>query len=193
MAQNLDLGQTVTQFGTPQLFAIAVALVGGAFIVLVTIRRRKRALSASPRSVRDQYAELSGSREAAQDAEAVMVELDRVARQIQGRLDTQLAKLEHLIHDADARIERLSRLVRTADGEPVVDVWVKGDASGDAHPLEPDPRHAELIRLAEAGLSAADIARRTGQTTGEVELILSLRKIRRDLAQIPAFRNGSTR
>jgi hypothetical protein len=47
-----------------------------------------------------------------------------------------------------------------------------------------------VYRLADGGLTAIDIAREVGTTTGEVELILSLRKTRaraeRDL-DVPSF------
>jgi hypothetical protein len=54
-----------------------------------------------------------------------------------------------------------------------------GGAKADAGKGEPDPneqRYRHIYSLADAGADPVEIARETGQTTGEVELILNLRK-----------------
>lgn len=44
-------------------------------------------------------------------------------------------------------------------------------------PPPPAPRYAHIYALADQGLAVPDIARRTGLTRGEVELILGLRGV----------------
>ncbi|MCH7883883.1 MAG: DUF2802 domain-containing protein, partial [Planctomycetes bacterium] len=97
-------------------------------------------------------------------------------------MDTRFAKLEMVIRDADERIENLSRLVRAAQGSPTLDVTLE-EAVPDPPPPEEkeidDERYAPIYRLADSGLAAAEIAREVDRTTGEIELILSLRRTRR--------------
>jgi hypothetical protein len=45
---------------------------------------------------------------------------------------------------------------------------------------ETDDRHAAIYRLADGGLSPAQIGQEVGKTTGEVELILALRRAKRE-------------
>ena len=118
-----------------------------------------------------------------------MLELDQLARQIHGRLDTKLAQLETVIRDADDRIDRLSRLTKAAESGHALDITLESEEPHE-HPLEQeeprehanetsenkDDRHATVYRLADGGLAPVDIAQETGQTAGEIELILALRK-----------------
>ena len=41
---------------------------------------------------------------------------------------------------------------------------------------QPDPRRAEVLRLAEQGIDLVEIARRTGMDVGAVELVLNLQR-----------------
>jgi len=94
------------------------------------------------------------------------------------RLDTKFAKLEAVVRDADQRIDRLERLLHRAQGEPTLDVTVdepQPEATPTPRP-EDDPRHQAIFRLADAGLTPVQIAEETGQSVGEVELILALQK-----------------
>jgi len=77
-------------------------------------------------------------------------------------LDARADRLEMLIREADARIETLS-WDTPAEGR------YEGSASGDA-----DTSRGEILRLSRQGLSARDIARRTGRDIGEVELVIHI-------------------
>ena len=44
--------------------------------------------------------------------------------------------------------------------------------------LSGDKRHDAIYRMSAGAMTAVDIARDTGKTTGEIELILALRKTR---------------
>jgi len=164
---------------TFQLVMLGAAAIGLTVVMRSTFRRVTNVHSHPRQTARTQYAKTEKENKLRRDAEQVIIELDQLARQVHGRLDTRFAKLEAVIRDADERIDRLSRLVRKVDGGLGVDVTVDDQAAAD--PASTDAKNAEnrydaVYRLADGGLAAIDIAREVGTTTGEVELILSLRK-----------------
>ena len=164
-----------------QLAMLGLAVIALTVVVRSTLRRVTRVRSQPRPSARALYSGMEKTGEVTRDVEQVMIELDQLARQIHGRIDTRFAKLEAVIRDADERIDRLSRLVRETDGSPACDVTL--DRQDPHAPPEPDPgvsdeRYAAVYRLADGGLSATEIASEVGKTAGEVELILALRKVR---------------
>ncbi len=169
-------------FDPVQLLLLALG-VGVLTVVMISTRNRIRRSKISSRtSVLDRYAELQQERGAVRDLETVMTELDQLSRQIHGRLDTKLAKIEALIRDADERIEKLARLQRAAAGMPTLDVTLESEspsagATAGAPPSETNP-HDAVYRLADCGLSPMAIAEQLGRNTGEIELILSLRRVK---------------
>ncbi len=174
---------------TSQLIMLALA-VGGLTILMISTYRRLRVRRTAPRtSAREMYADLQRESAVRHDVERVMLELDQLARQIHGRIDTRFAKLETVIRDADERIEKLSRLARTVGTGDALDVTVSEDDGAASPPTEevPDERHALVYRLADGGLPIADIAREAERTTGEVELILALRRAKSEADQPAGF------
>lgn len=165
-----------------QAVLLAMALVGLTIVMLSTRKRIAKSRQPPGASMRRRYEQAQERNKTGRDIETVMVELDQLARQVHGRLDTRFAKLEMIIRDADERIENLSRLVRAAQGSPTLDLTLE-EAVPDPPPLEEkdidDERHAPIYRLADSGLAAAEIALEVDRTTGEIELILSLRRTRR--------------
>lgn len=165
-----------------QLVLILVILVVSALMLLST-RRRLRDSRSSPKAyAREQIARLRDEHAVVSDMEEVMARLEQVAREIQARIDTRFAKLESVIRDADQRTDRLERLIRRADGDPEIDVTVD-DTETSAPPQSPESaasadgaQHAAVYELADAGQSPVEIAEQTGQSTGEIELILALRR-----------------
>ncbi len=185
-----------------QLLAIA-AIVAVTTMLMIRLRRKAREAGSDPRTyARELQARLREEKSTITEAEEVMRELDALARQIHGRIDTRFARLEALIRDADQRIEALSRLERQAQGRATLDVVCDESATGrssaggstrpenaneppDTAAATPERRlQAEVIRLSEAGLDARGIARETGRAVGEVELILALRKTRTQAATV---------
>lgn len=167
---------------TTQAVLLALAVVGLTIVMLSTRRRIAQSRQPSGSSVRRRYEQYQERNRAGRDLETVMAELDQLARQVHGRLDTRFAKLEMVIRDADERIENLSRLVRAAEGSPTLDLTLE-EAVPDPPPPDDkdidDKRHAPIYRLADSGLTAAEIAGEVDRTTGEIELILALRRTRR--------------
>jgi len=167
------LASTLTQIAVLLIFVAMLTVV-----MILTRNRVRNSMRSSGPGVREQYARMNEKRQALRDGEEVMIELDRVARQVHGQLDTRFAKLEAVIRDADARIEKLERLMRKAADRPTLDITLDEARPDELEPapvMESGP-HADVYRLADAGMDRVQIAEETGKTNGEVELILALRK-----------------
>ncbi|MCH8150418.1 MAG: hypothetical protein IH987_20975 [Planctomycetes bacterium] len=168
-----------------QLVMLALAIGGITLVMLSTYRRSRRSRLTQVTGVRERYKELDSSVGASRDVEKAMVELEQVARQIHGQIDTRFAKLEMIIRDADQRIATLSRLADKSSGGSVsgsaLDVTLDSqnpNVRNSRPDYSGDQRHDAIYRMADGAMSAADIAREAGKTTGEIELILALRKTR---------------
>jgi len=125
---------------------------------------------------------LARQRSVERDMSNLLVELSEMARQMTGQLDTQAARLQALLREADEKIATLRSL--QPGGGPPHGVLVEAKLlEADAVPMRTaedasvavDPRHAEVYDLADEGQSAQEIARQTGRPRGEIELILALR------------------
>lgn len=99
-------------------------------------------------------------------------DLAELGERLAGELDRRAARLEVLIAEADRRIATLDRATSRALTEPK-------PAHHPAPPATPahlDPSFGEIYRLADEGQTPVDIARRTQRPTGQIELILNLRR-----------------
>jgi hypothetical protein len=149
----------------------------------VTLRPMLRGKKKDPLDRPPQFASLAQQRAVERQMESLLVELEKMARAMNAQLDTRAAKLEQLIHEADAMRAELSKAVAAAKAT-VANGLVVPSANGahrpDAEPNvevpdEVDPRYARIYDLADTGKSAADIAVTLERPKGEVELILALR------------------
>ena len=185
---------TVAQTGgidATQMVLLALAVGALAVVMLSTRRRIRESQRLSPTGARRRYAELQEEVKASRNLEQVMLELDQLSRQIHGRIDTRLARLEAVIRDADQRIDRLSRLIRTTHGESALKTTLKREDPREAHSTPSDivnDRHASVYELADSGKSPVEIAREVGKTTGEIELILALKKASKNKSNWPVGR-----
>jgi len=171
-----------------ELAPLALAVAG--VIVLVVFSRRWMRGSARaaqtgahdrPRELPDRQSGLHDRRRGERELGELMIELDQLAREVHGRLDTQFAKLETVIRDADDRIDRLKRLLRASRSESALDITVTDDAEIPSSTASSEPEgglHADVYRLADAGRSLLEISEQTGRPKGELELILALRRAR---------------
>jgi hypothetical protein len=174
------------QISSKQIALLAVIVVVTVFMLLSTRRKSREAQNTPRASARDQYKRLKEEKQAINGAQEVMVEMEQLARQIHGQIDTRYAKLEALLRDADRRIAELKRLSVAGDAPRGIDVIVDeateetDEASSEVQSAPAaDVLHAAVHRLADAGLAPPEIAAQEGRTIGEVELILALRKTRR--------------
>ena len=159
-----------------QALLIAVILAT-TFLMLLSYSRKRRETGPSPRAyAREQMARLKEEKVIHDDLSDLMMQLERVAREMNGELDAKFIRLEKSIRDADARAERLERLLDSERGNSGLDVTVGAvsrRASSDT------ANRDRIYALADAGRSAKDIASETDIPVGEVKLTLSLRKTRK--------------
>lgn len=152
-------------------------LVAGLIIILVTLLRLRRRPPQERAARPSSSADFGESRRGREGLDRLAVDLEETARAVSALLDTKIRTLDRLIADADGRIARLEGLSGpAARGEP-------GVAAAE-QPAAPPPEellahHAHIFGLADQGLSVQEIAEKTGHPRGEVELVLSLRRIRR--------------
>ncbi len=172
-----------------QIAMLGLAVAGLTIVMLSTRRRVRESKRLSPPPARQRYARLEAQSRAGRDLDHVMLELDQLARQVHGRIDTQLAKLEAVMREADQRIEKLSRLARMANGESAAAgarFQSRPPTAGEGMPPTAsdveDSRHAPIYQLADSGMPPIEIARKVGMTTGEINLILALRQTKNEAA-----------
>lgn len=158
---------------------LILLILGISALMLISTRRRLRKTANSPKAyTREQRARLRDEQSLVQEMEEVMARLEEVSSEMQARIDTRFAKLESVLRDADQRIDRLERLLRRCEGRPTIDLTINESADPPGEPGEDsadDPRRRQIYDLADAGSTPLQIAEQTGQSTGEVELILALR------------------
>ncbi len=126
--------------------------------------------------------------------ELSMVDADRRIAQLQrlleesreaGRLDDE--RISRAVADANVAARPAASPVRPSLDLRVDDAGIQPAAGTDVPPAMPpesasrptaaaDSLHERIFELSDAGLSVVEIARRTGQSVGEVELILRLRQ-----------------
>jgi hypothetical protein len=142
--------------------AIIVAILTILYATLRPMFRKK-----DPLEKPSGFGSLAQQRAVEREMQNVLVELSEMARQISAQIDTRAAKLEALIREADEKIAAMK--TQSANGSP--------PASSQAPPPpDLDPRHAQIYALADQGHSTSDIAQRLNRPSGEIELILALRR-----------------
>jgi hypothetical protein len=156
-------------------------IVGVSVIMLVVTRRRiarnraagdPPAIGPAPRSPvtgREQ------SRDASQSMREMMLELEQLSREINSQVDTRLRALNLLVQEADEKLRQLRELQGLAEGEGP-QVRRLPPLRQEPHPEATSERYARVYTLAEKGHSIVEIARELEMMTGEVELILALRR-----------------
>jgi len=172
-------------FDLTSLLFVALAVVVLTLVMRSTGKRVQQSRANQDASAGERYQELQEQSKAMRDVGDVMLELDKLARHVQGQLDTRFVKLETVIRDADKRIETLNNLLSNTKQKPSLDITLESETPFDqpiiesnspvASNLEND-RYSSIYRLSDEGFSAEEIAHKVDQTTGEVELILALKK-----------------
>ena len=110
----------------------------------------------------------------------LLVELAEMSRQITAQIDTRAAKLEALIHEADARIAELKTAGISSGGSSFQTIQPASYPASTSHSAsgaieQPGSHHSDVYALADQGRDAYEIAAQLGRPRGEVELILALR------------------
>lgn len=164
-----------------QIVILTLIVMTTALLLLSTRRRVAKSRRNADVPFTKRYSQLQDQRAATRDVSAIMIELDHLARQIHGQIDTRFAKLEAVIRDADKRIATLSQLAQNAQSPPALDVTLDSESpqlTATTSDQEAVDKHGAIYRLADSGRSAMEIANEIESTPGEIELILALRKTR---------------
>ncbi len=192
-----------TNATSQQLILLAAVVLAGFFFM--RMMRRATPTDSTPRQYRREVdSAVQQNAAIRRDMEQVLIELDRLSRDVNAQIDTRFIKLEQSITDADKRISALRILLEAAkaagaslgdattaqvESDPAsidvsssADKNAKGDSSADANGnqasdvrVSPAERSRQIYELADQGFSPLQIAQRLDQRVGEVELILNLR------------------
>ncbi len=163
-----ELLDKLGQNTSPIVIVIGVLALCFAFFRMNAKRLRQAAARGESRPAVPHAAspEATGSRQPMRgDAEQLLVELQELGREIEGRIDTRIQYLTRLLAEADRTIERMSSAVAAAREQP---------AGGEQPAAGDDSRRAKVLALARDGADAAEIARRLELPKGEVELMIGL-------------------
>ncbi|MCW5776890.1 MAG: hypothetical protein KIS87_10665 [Phycisphaeraceae bacterium] len=144
---------------------IAAGLMIILFIAMRKVQQRIAARAQQEMSPRERIEAIRTQAAERDSAEAVMADMHDLARELAAQLEARAAKLEKLLRDADERLARLE----AADPTP------PDGRRATALPTT-DPLHARVYELADRGLPCVEIAREIDRPTGQVELILALRR-----------------
>jgi len=161
---------------------LIIAVVGGvSLLALVMTRRRFARRSAGAPARRREAGDPSGvsrdggQRRLQQSMQALLLELEDLSREINSQVDTRLRALNLLVQEADEKIKELRRLQGLPEGEGPVPRRMPPPRQ-EPHPEVTSERYARVYSLAEKGYSVVEIATEMEMMTGEVELILALRR-----------------
>ncbi|QYU70881.1 hypothetical protein J4558_12555 [Leptolyngbya sp. 15MV] len=121
-------------------------------------------------------------RGAATGLEQILAEARELLHLVGQRADAQADRLEQLIAQADQRLEHLESALHTS-ADHVIESKPTERSVSAAHNEDSVPSPAaesivaRIYEMANQGLAPIEIARRTGQHAGKVELILALRSV----------------
>jgi hypothetical protein len=110
------------------------------------------------------------------------IQLHELARGLIAQIDSKAALLAGLLRAAQAEADRLERLLASRAGTQAAALASATSTRRDAAHDPPPPVASaarpisEIHRLAELGLTPAEIAEQTGCPQGEVELIMGLKR-----------------
>lgn len=119
------------------------------------------------------------------DLGKAMTEIETLARRLGDDLEAKTARIETLMRQADEKIATLQRMQAGANAiadekpNPPGVAAMNRPAPEPDPPSEndaPDPLSREVYKLADAGHSSMEIARKLSEQIGKVELILALRR-----------------
>lgn len=155
-----------------------LAAVGILFIIMAmfSLGRSRKRTAAGRDSARDHVDRARNRQGVRDELEALMVDINRMARDLGGQLDAKIIRIEKANAEAEERIAQLQALrdelarpaaLRPADGNELV--------TPQADPADTDPLTQRVYQLADAGKGPPDIAAELDEHVGKIELILALR------------------
>lgn len=144
-------------------------LAAGAIVLLIwsfaSLRRRIRRSESAPTAT-ERLEEIRTRQRDRGSLDEMMVNAEELARRLAAHLDNKAMRLEALLDEAKATIERLESLSAAASRQ--------GDAPDGVD--APDPIVRNIYRLADEGRAPLEIAQALDEQVGKVELVLALRE-----------------
>lgn len=162
----------------PEQWQYGIAVVGILFIIMAmfSLGRARKRTGSSRDTARDHVERAREKQHVRTELEALMVDINRMARDLGGQLDAKIIRIEKANEEADERIAQLQALrdslnAPAAMGQPAADQLVTPQADA----ANVDPLTKEVYALADQGKGPADIAQQLDEHVGKIELILALR------------------
>ena len=162
----------------PEQWQYGIAAVGILFIIMAmfSLGRARKRTSSSRDSARDHVDRARDRQGVRDDLEALMVDINRMARDLGGQLDAKIIRIEKANEEAEERIAQLQALRDSLNdpstmGQPNADHLVTPQAGPD----QTDPLTQQIYQLADQGKGPAAIAQELDEHVGKIELILALR------------------
>lgn len=156
-----------------------IAVVGILFIIMAmfSLGRSRKRTAAGRDSARDHIERARQKQGVRDDLEALMVDINRMARDLGGQLDAKIIRIEKANQEAEERIAQLQAL-----RESLSDPSASHTSRSPGQPVTPqadaaniDPLTRQVYTLADQGQGPADIAAQLDEHVGKIELILALR------------------
>jgi len=177
---------------SPQQWLILIVLLAGLAAAYLRLRRRRPKDGAATSSRQAAPDDLRPAEQTRRDLEQLVDEL----RTLTGRLDAAIDEADQRIQALRTFIYEAKRLAAVPAGRPLDPRQASPDSPAAAEPQKPpaanpppptagppppaptaaDHRRQRIYELADRGLSPVQIAAQVGQSTGEVELILNIRR-----------------
>ena len=173
------LGQVTQEHALVVGLVILAVSLGMLVLTRRRIARRQQGLPSETPGRTASHSLLTGrpqSREVQENMREMMLELEQLSREINSQVDTRLRALNLLVQEADQKIRELKRLQGTPPREGAQGDSLVTPAGASPQAALVSERYAKVYALADRGRSVVDIARELGMMTGEVELILALRR-----------------
>jgi len=170
-------GETQPEGGTSPLLP-GLLVFGGVLVLTMTLmnanrRRQSRMHNIEADTPAERLEHLRAAAAADAGIEGRVARAADIIRDASARLETKAARLEILLEHADQRIAKLERALEQREPAPVAR---ETRAPDPLTPTESDPLKAKVFSLADEGLTPIEIAERTDQHVGKIELILALRR-----------------
>ncbi|MEM8783254.1 MAG: hypothetical protein AAGE65_10435 [Planctomycetota bacterium] len=161
-------------------YVVALLVLGVLFVtasMMVGLRNRKKRTVQNV-TAREQLERVKQREGLKRDLESLAVEIEEMARRVGAQLDNKAARLEALIDQADATVQRLERarlaMLNPVQTAPASNAGAEGDDANPHVPPGQDRLTVDVVRLHAQGMSADQIAQAVGEDAGKVELILAL-------------------
>jgi hypothetical protein len=159
---------------TAQQAAILGVIVVAITLLLRSVRRKLREAANTPRTyAREHYRRLQEEHTVVEDVGKVMLQLDALARDVHGQMDTRFARLGEAIREADARIASLRALLEIGCSPSGALHEAPPGTAGAAEKPENDETDVLVLRLAAEDVPPDEIARAVGRSVSEIRLILA--------------------